>query len=241
MFPRLTLLLPALALGAFAQSLQITWIGQSCFIVRGETGSPVVVTDPPAPSVGYKLPAIQADVVTVSHGHGDHSYMAGVGGRFTLVDGRDLKERREVTAAGLPFVLLPGFHDNQGGAARGPNAIVVWRQGGLRLAHFGDYGQDALTPAQLDGLRGVDVLFIPAGGFFTIDAARAAELVKQLKPRVAILMHYRTALGGPARLADLAAVSASFGEVKRKPSQVSVSKATLPAATEVWALEPAAQ
>jgi len=240
MFSRITIALFCFALcaGAQTQGVRITWVGQACFYVQTTDNSTTVVTDPPVASIGYPLPSLAADAVTISHNHTDHNNSAGVRGNFTLVDGRPVSSRQEMTVAGLPFVLIPGFHDNQNGAQRGPNTIVRWTQGGIRFAHFGDFGQDQLTAAQLDDLRGVDVIFVPAGGFFTIDAQRTAALIAQLNPRVAILMHFRTALGGPAQLAAFPAVVLPFAEIAYKPASVTLTPATFPAATEVWLMEP---
>lgn len=228
----------ALCAGAQAQGVRITWVGQACFYVQAADNPTTVVTDPPAASIGYPLPSLAADAVTISHNHTDHNNSAGVGGNFTLVDGRPVTSRQEISVASVPFVLIPGFHDNQNGAQRGQNTIVRWTQGGLRFAHFGDFGQDELTAAQLADLRGVDVIFVPAGGFFTIDAQRTATLITQLNPRVAVLMHFRTALGGPAQLAAFPAVVLPFAEIAYKPASVTLTAATLPASTEVWLMEP---
>jgi len=219
-------------------NVSITWIGQSCFNV-GIPGGTTVVTDPPVASVGYTLPPLNADVVTITHNHTDHNNSAGVGGKFTLVDGRPVTSRQEVTAAGLKFVMIPGFHDNSNGAVRGPNTMMVWSLGGIKFAHLGDLGQDQLTAVQLADLTGVDVLFIAAGGFFTVTPERAAAYVNELKPRVAILMHYKTALGGPAQLAGLPAAAAPFSPLLYKPATVVVNRATLPTSTEVWVMQPA--
>src|SRR4051794_29244055 len=170
----------SLSLPAQTPNFSITWVGQACFVLRSE-GGPTVVTDPPAPSIGYTLPALSANAVTISHNHGDHNNSAGVGGNFTLVDGRPTTARQEVTAAGLQFVLIPGFHDNSNGSVRGQNTIVRWNQSGLKLAHFGDLGQEQLTAAQLADLQNLDILFMPAGGFFTITPERAAAYIKELK------------------------------------------------------------
>lgn len=226
-------------LPAQSPNLSISWVGQSCFVLRGD-GGPTVVTDPPAASQGYTIPSLNADAVTITHNHGDHNNSAGVGGKFTLVDGRPTTERQELTAAGLPFVLIPGFHDNTNGSTRGQNTIIRWNQAGLKIAHFGDLGQEQLTAAQLADLQNLDVLFFPAGGFFTVSPERAAAYVRELKPRVAILMHYRTALGGAAQTAGLPDSAAPFSPLLYKPSTVVVSAGTLPAATEVWVMEPAA-
>jgi uncharacterized protein (TIGR03437 family) len=231
------LLLLASGALAEAQNVRITWIGQSCFVVRSE-GGPTVVTDPPAASTGYPLPALTADVVTVSHNHSDHNYTAGIGGAFTLVDGRPVTARTETTAARMPFILLPGWHDNQNGALRGSSTIIRWTQNGIVFAHMGDFGQDELSAEQLDGLRGVDVLFMPSGGFYTVDAERAAAIVSRIAPRVAILMHFRTALGGPAQLVTLPDAARGFRPLVYQPSRVTVSRATLPASPEAWVMEP---
>jgi uncharacterized protein (TIGR03437 family) len=241
---RSVLALLALTIPAVAQNpdLSITWIGQSCFVLT-TSGGPTVVTDPPVASVGYTLPALTADAVTITHNHTDHNNAAAIGGMFTLVDGRPVTDRQEMAAAGTNFVLIPGFHDHQNGALRGPNTMIVWTQAGMKIAHLGDLGQDSLTDAQLADLQNVDILFIAAGGFFTVTPTQAAAYVKQLKPRVAILMHYQTALGGPAQLAGLAVASDPFLPVVYKPSTVTVNQATLPAvghesAGEVWVMEP---
>jgi uncharacterized protein (TIGR03437 family) len=225
----------------FAQSpnLSITWVGQSCFVLRTE-GGPTVVTDPPVASLGYTLPALNADAVTITHNHTDHNNAAGVGGKFALVDGRPVTARQEMTAAGLPFVLIPGYHDNQNGTVRGPNTIMRWNQAGFRIAHFGDLGQEQLTTAQLADLQNLDILFLPAGGFFTVSPDRAAAYVRELNPKIAILMHYRTALGGAAQTAGLPDSAAPFAPVTYKPATVALNAMTLPAATEVWVMEPAA-
>ncbi|MCX6634938.1 MAG: MBL fold metallo-hydrolase [Acidobacteria bacterium] len=232
------LLLAAGAL-AQAQNVRITWIGQSCFVIQTE-GGPMVVTDPPVASTGYPLPALTADVVTVSHNHTDHNYTAGVGGQFTVVDGRPVTARTEMTAAQMPFLLLPGWHDNQKGAQRGQNTMIRWTQSGVVFAHMGDFGEDQLSDEQLAGLRNADVLFVPSGGFYTVDADRAAALVKQLKPRVAIPMHFRTALGGPAQLAAFPDAVRPLEPLVYKPSRVTVNRTTLPASAEVWVMEVAA-
>jgi uncharacterized protein (TIGR03437 family) len=232
-----------LALFVFAASAQdgdlsITWIGQSCFVVR-TSGGPTVITDPPAPSVGYALGNLTADAVTITHNHTDHNNAAGIAGQFTLVDGRPVTTRQQMNAAGTTFTLIPGFHDNQNGEQRGPNTIIRWSQAGLNIVHLGDLGQDQLTDAQLADLQGIDILFLPAGGFFTVTPERAAAYASQLKARITILMHYRTALGGPAQLGTLPAIGAPFGQVIYKPSSVVVHRDALPANNEVWAMQPA--
>jgi uncharacterized protein (TIGR03437 family) len=227
---------------AFGQdsNLAITWVGQSCFILKSDGGA-TVVADPPATNLGYAIPPIAADAVTISHNHTDHNNSAGVSGNFTLIDGRPVITRHEMTTAGITFTMIPGFHDNSNGSIRGPNTIMRWTQAGLKMAHFGDLGQEQLTEAQLADLRDLDIIFVPAGGFFTVTPERMAQYVAELRPRVAILMHYKTAIGGAAQTAGLSAVAGAFAAVEPvvyKPSTVTVNRATLPAVTEVWVMEP---
>lgn len=230
-------LLALSALSAIAQGVSITWIGQACFVIQTNNNGPVVITDPPAANIGYALPTINADAVTITHNHGDHNNSAGVKGNFTLVDGRPATTRATIAGAGATFTIIPGFHDNSNGSARGQNSIIRWTQGGLNIAHFGDYGQDALTPAQLADLADLDLIFVPGGGGPTISEQQAAQLIQQLKPKAAVLMHFRTALGGPAMVDSFPTIAAPFPALKYKPSTVTLTKATLPSSTEVWVQE----
>lgn len=240
MLGRLIAILVGGALSAAAQTgdLTITWIGQSCFVLRSAGGA-TVVTDPPAASVGYTLPPLSADAVTVTHNHTDHNNVAAVMGA-TLIDGRPITSRQQVSAGGMTFTLVPGFHDNTNGTQRGPNTIVRWAQAGLNIVHLGDFGQDQFTDSQLADLQNIDILFVPAGGFFTVTPTQAAAFVAKLKPRIAILMHYRTALGGPAQLAGLPDAAEPFAPIIYKPASAVVNAAALPSRTEVWVMQPAA-
>src|ERR1041384_2895256 len=86
--------------------VSINWIGQSCFVIRSD--GQTVITDPPAASIGYRLPALAGDAVTITHDHGDHNNAAAVSGKFVLVDGRPVTARKEMTVGSIPFVLIPG-------------------------------------------------------------------------------------------------------------------------------------
>jgi uncharacterized protein (TIGR03437 family) len=233
-------MLVAGAISAAAQTadLTITWIGQSCFVLKA-AGGPTVVTDPPVASVGYTLPPLTADAVTVTHNHTDHNNVAAVTGA-TVIDGRPVTSRQQMSAGGMTFTLIPGFHDNTNGSQRGPNTIVRWTQAGLNIVHLGDFGQDQFTDAQLAELQNIDILFVPAGGFFTVTPAQAAAFVANLKPRIAILMHYKTALGGPAQLAGLPDAAGPFAPIAYKPASAVVNAAALPSGTEVWVMQPQA-
>jgi uncharacterized protein (TIGR03437 family) len=215
--------------------VRITWIGQSGFHLQSE-GGPAVVSDPPSANFGFLFPTTPAEVVTISHTHGDHTGIAGVLGTPTLVDGRNVTERREVTVAGTTFTIIPGFHDTQG-ATR--NALITWTQGGLRFLQGGDYGQATLTEAQLNDLRNIDVAFV-AASTPTLVPPQAKAFIDQLRPRIAILCHYRMPLGGSTATLPFKDISAPYPNIVYKGNSVTLTRDQLPAETEVWVMQPTA-
>ena len=123
----------------------------------------------------------------------------------------------------VPYERIFAYHDNVHGAKRGPDAITVFRLGGLRVCHLGDLGQLSLTPDQVREIGRVDVLMIPVGGFFTIDGPQAAAIARQLRPRVILPMHYRTAALSPDLRAKLAPPDAFLAAMHSKAAVVHVS------------------
>ena len=156
--------------------MTITWCGHACFLLESSCGS--VVFDPYAPGKvpGWELPALTADKVVCSHGHADHNWAEGV-----KLTGRAFSGR---------LMQIPSFHDDRRGALRGENLITLVEAEGLRVVHMGDIGC-ALTAEQIDALGRVDVLMIPVGGHYTVDAAQAREIAKALGAAIVIPMHYR--------------------------------------------------
>jgi L-ascorbate metabolism protein UlaG (beta-lactamase superfamily) len=156
--------------------MTITWCGHACFLL--ESGCGRVVFDPYAPGKvpGWKLPELEAELVLCSHGHRDHDYAEGV-----KLSGRPF---------GGTVTRLPSFHDDRGGALRGENTISLVEADGLRVVHMGDIGC-MLTDEQIQALGRVDVMLIPVGGHYTVDAAEAWEIVQAVDPAVVIPMHYR--------------------------------------------------
>ena len=161
--------------------MRIIWHGHSCFTLETEGGS--VVLDPYADG---KVPGLAplrltADMVLCSHEHRDHN------------------ARELVTLTGktptFGVETISTFHDPEQGALRGENTIHIISAEGMRFAHLGDLGCE-LTPQQMDKLRGIDVLMIPVGGYYTIDARQACTIATNLFPRVVIPMHYRSDTAG---------------------------------------------
>jgi L-ascorbate metabolism protein UlaG (beta-lactamase superfamily) len=114
--------------------LKITWLGHSCFKIEDDSGK-IIVTDPFDEAVGYPLPKAKADVVTVSHDHHDHNHVAVIGGKPAVVRGPGKK-----AAAGIEFLGIASYHDDQGGKRRGKNTIFSFEMDGIRVCHLGDLG-----------------------------------------------------------------------------------------------------
>jgi L-ascorbate metabolism protein UlaG (beta-lactamase superfamily) len=165
--------------------MRIFWRGHSCFHIVAEDG-PSILTDPFDEAVGYVLPQVEADIVTVSHNHHDHNNVAAVIGRPAVVRGPG---RHSVL--GVEFMGHVAYHDHAHGKLRGSNTIFCFQLDGIRFCHLGDLGH-ALSEREVSAIGPVDVLFIPVGGIYTIDAAGAHEVEKQLHPRIVLPMHYQT-------------------------------------------------
>lgn len=156
--------------------MTLTWYGHSCFLLETELGS--VVFDPYAPGSvpGLSLPPLTADSVLCSHQHADHNYA-----RSVTLSGK---------APAFSLFRLSCFHDGQRGVLRGENIVSLIEAEGVRLLHLGDLGHE-LSPAQLSALGRVDVLLIPVGGYYTIDAVTADKVSRSLSAKLVIPMHYR--------------------------------------------------
>ena len=169
--------------------MKIKWFGQSCFLLTSKDGVRIV-TDPFNKRIGYKLPEVEADMVTTSHNHMDHNYIKAVKGDFIHIN-----QLQKYSKDGIEIIEVETFHDKSGGSKRGKNIIFKFSIDGINICHCGDLGH-VLTPDQLCKIGKVDILIIPVGGGPTIDALDAVKVVEQLKPSITIPMHYRTkALG----------------------------------------------
>jgi L-ascorbate metabolism protein UlaG (beta-lactamase superfamily) len=173
----------------------IRWMGHSCFYCQGSGVS--LLTDPFNHEVGYRIPDLEVDLVTVSHDHYDHNAVDLLPGQPEVVKGAGLHQVK-----GLKIKGIPSFHDEVKGAKRGENVIYKWEMDGVRLCHLGDLGH-LLEPAAVEQIGQVDILMVPVGGVYTIDAAAACKVVEQLNPRLIIPMHYST----PALSFELGALS----------------------------------
>ncbi len=168
--------------------MTITWYGQSCFEIiakNKEGGDTTIVIDPFSEETGLRLPKLTADVLLVSHAHFDHNNIKAVGGNPFLINSCGEYEIKDAFTRGF-FA----FHDEQGGKERGRVIIHKIEIEGIRVCHLSDLGQKELTSEQLEQIGDVDILMVPVGGKFTIDAKGASEIISQIEPRIVVPMHY---------------------------------------------------
>ena len=164
----------------------LTCLGHSKFLLELENGMRIV-TDPFDSKCGYPIHPLRADVVTVSHGHGDHSATDTVEGWTQVID----TEGVHTLGDQVTVRSIPSFHDDCGGQKRGKNLIHCLDAEGMHVVHLGDLGH-VLSEDQAEQIGPVDILMIPVGGYYTIDAAQAREVCTVLAPRIILPMHYKT-------------------------------------------------
>lgn len=164
--------------------MKIEYLGHSCFKLTESTGTSIVC-DPYSDEIGYAMRKVSADAVTVSHGHYDHNAVQNVDGAPILINGG-----QNNGLAGVEINSIKSFHDTSRGKKRGENTIFKFRMDGIDVCHLGDLGEEC-SSALIDELLPVNVLLIPVGGTYTIDAEMAKEYVDRIMPEVVIPMHYR--------------------------------------------------
>jgi L-ascorbate metabolism protein UlaG (beta-lactamase superfamily) len=177
--------------------MRVEWHGQSAFTLTAD-GTKVFI-DPFGDmsqlardrGMQFDYPPIQADdvdLLLITHEHVDHNGTEGIAG-----DPAVLRSTAGTLESPIgEVVAVASEHDDAAGTRRGPNTIFAFELGGVRVAHFGDFGQSELRPEQAAALEGIELLFLPVGGGPTIGAAAAAAIVEALGPRWVVPMHYRT-------------------------------------------------
>lgn len=167
--------------------MKIRWLGHSSFLITSDTGVKII-TDPYVSGGGLSYGEIKetADIVTVSHGHGDHNNTAAVRGNPVVVNQVGTTE-----AKGIKFMGIATAHDEAGGKLRGGNIIFCFELDGIKVCHLGDLGHQ-LNDNQIAEMGQIDILLIPVGGYYTIDAEAAGQISDKLAPRLIIPMHFKT-------------------------------------------------
>ncbi|MBW2039378.1 MAG: MBL fold metallo-hydrolase [Deltaproteobacteria bacterium] len=170
--------------------MEVKWYGHSSFLITTEQGIKII-TDPYEPGaygggISYGPISDEADIVTVSHDHADHNYVKGLPGKPQVIKGGGRH-----AAKGITFEGFPTYHDASKGSERGENTIFTFVADGIKVCHLGDLGH-ILSDKEVKEIGQVDVLFIPVGGFYTIDPEEATKVADQLRPKLIIPMHFKT-------------------------------------------------
>lgn len=173
-------------------TVAIEWFGHSTFQITSSKGTRIL-TDPHG-AFDLPHPTLPQDIVTTSHQHGPHNSVEMALGNPVIFHGLTPSgenwQKISTTIKDVSIYVVPAFHDKSRGMQRGKNAIFVFRVDDICIAHLGDLGH-LLTPEQLKMLGKIDVLLVPiAGGYYTITASEAQEVIRQVNPRIAIPMHF---------------------------------------------------
>lgn len=168
--------------------MYISYLGHSCFKIQDKAVADAitVVTDPFDKETGFKVPNFEADIVTVSHQHHDHNNVSALRGKPFVVDCAG-----EYDIKGVAIDGVETFHDDKDGKERGKNIICRIFIDDIAVVHLGDLGH-VLDAKQLEQIEGTDILLVPVGGVYTLDAKKAVEVISQIEPRIVIPMHYKT-------------------------------------------------
>jgi L-ascorbate metabolism protein UlaG (beta-lactamase superfamily) len=214
--------------------MDISWLGHSCFLLRGKNVT--LVTDPFSPQTGHsqgellRLGKISASIVTISHNHPGHNFAMGVGGDPYVVRGPGEYEVSDILITGVA-----SYHDNKRGQELGRNTIYIIHMDDLVICHLGDLGH-TLQEEQLEEVADADVLLVPIGGGNTINAAQAAEVISQVEPRIIIPMHYRSSDAETPNPLDKFCREMGVETINTQP-KLSITRNNLPAETQVVILE----
>ena len=211
--------------------MKIRWLGHACFLI--DSNEVRLLTDPYDESVPYTFLETPVDIVTVSHGHFDHNAVHRVPGEHAMIEATGTFNVR-----GVPIRGIASFHDDREGKERGGNIMYTFVVEGITIAHLGDLGAP-LTDRQRNALGEAEILLVPVGGHFTIDASQAAGLIDSLpRVRVVIPMHYRTDAIPDWPIAPVEEFESLMDNVRHVGASTSeVSRESLPEQREVWILD----
>ena len=215
--------------------MKITYLGHATFLL--ESGSTTILIDPFDAKVGYPMPKVSPTAVLVSHEHGDHNHLAMASGTPKIIRGLDDGQWRTVKEQvdGVAIASVPTYHDATQGKERGRNTVFVIDAEGLRVVHLGDLGHP-LDEAAAKAIGRPDVLMVPIGGHYTIDANQAHDVVARLRPGIVIPMHYKTEVNAGAPIGAVDPFLAAARGSKQAGHAVTVARGAVPKAPEVWVM-----
>jgi len=215
--------------------MKIKWYGHAAFLVTSDQGVKII-TDPYESGayggqLSYGKIKDQADIVLTSHDHADHNDTKSLPGSPEIVKGSGSK-----TVKGISIKGISTYHDPSKGSERGANTIFTFSIDGIDICHLGDLGH-ILSEKELAEIGSVDILLIPVGGYFTIDAKEATRVAEQIKPKVLIPMHFKTEKCGFPITPVEDFLKGKSNPKRPKTSEVAFEKKTLPQQMEIVVLE----
>jgi L-ascorbate metabolism protein UlaG (beta-lactamase superfamily) len=212
----------------------IKWFGHAAFLLSSRDQTRVII-DPyhVAPDLKYRPINESADIVTQSHDHGDHNNSKAIKGNPVI-----LNQPGSQTVKGISIKAVQAYHDAVKGSQRGKDLIFCFNIDGVKLCHLGDLGHQ-LNSHQISEIGPIDVLFVPVGGFFTIDAAEASAVAQSLQVKMIFPMHYKTA-GVDLPIQSVEVFLRDKKNVRRvDSSEIEIESAKMPKETEIIVLQPA--
>jgi L-ascorbate metabolism protein UlaG (beta-lactamase superfamily) len=213
--------------------MDITWFGHSCFRLRDRTAT--VVTDPFDKSLGYELPRVRADIVTISYDAPHHNYSSGIKGEYKIIDRPGEYEINSVFITGIATYPVRRRRKSDGSEDDRRNVIFVFEFDNLTICHLGELTQ-VPSQTQVEALSDVDVLLVPVGGGTSLNATQAAEVISLIEPFIVIPMHYKTDAIS-LKLDPVDKFLKELGSPRVEPiDMLKVTKSSLPQETQVMVL-----
>lgn len=215
--------------------MKIKWYGHAAFLITSERGIKIIIDPYESGAYGGQLSygkiEDMADIVITSHDHADHNDIKNLPGSPQIIKGSGTKNIKGISIKGIST-----FHDSSKGSERGENTIFVLTVDEMQLCHLGDLGH-ILSEKEIKEIGPVDILMIPVGGFYTIDAKQATHVAEQIRPKILIPMHFKTKkCGFPiAPVDDFLKNKTNYK--KAETSEVSITKPNLPQKTEIIVLD----
>lgn len=215
--------------------MKIKWYAHSAFRLTTAGGVRIIIDPYESGCLGgairYQRLTDSADIVLISHDHPDHNYTEGIEGLFSEID-----EEGSYDIKGVRIKAMPTFHDSVTGLKMGHNLMFVIEADGLKVVHLGDIGHtlDASMVAQVGK---ADVLMVPVGGVYTIDAKQATEVMRDLRASITMPMHFKTDKAGHT-IAGVDQFLEGKERVRRIPAdEIGITPESLPEKPEILILQ----
>ena len=207
--------------------MKIKWVGHACFLITSDSGLRII-TDPYENQLSLRWEILdeEADIVTVSHEHFDHNNVAAIRGNPEVI-------RESTVAQGITFKCI----ETQHGAQMGENRLFGFQVDGIAICHCGDLGH-VVSDGQANSIGDVDVLIVPIGGTYTLDAESATSLYEKLHPRIVLPVHYSS----DKMVSDIIAPIDGFLKGKKNiirldTSEIELTKEDLPSDTQIMLMK----